>query len=63
MEGEKNMMTRRQMKDHQRYMENREERKRHQREYYRQNREKILAKKKQKIMLMWELRFEQNKNK
>ena len=63
MEGEKAMMTRRQMKDHQRYMENREERKRHQREYYRQNREKILVKKKQKIMLMWELRFEQYKNK
>lgn len=57
MEGEKTMMTRRQMKDHQRYMENREERKRHQREYYRQNREMILIKKKQKLMELWAQRY------
>lgn len=40
------MMTRRQIKDHQRYMDSREERKAHQREYYKQNREMILLKKK-----------------
>lgn len=59
MEGEKTMMTRRQMKDHQRYMENREERKAHQREYYKQNREMILLKKKQKLMELWAQRYKE----
>ena len=57
MEGEKTMMTRRQIKDHQRYMESREERKAHKREYYKQNREMILLKKKQKLMELWAQRY------
>lgn len=53
------MMTRRQIKDHQRYMDNREERKEHQREYYKQNREMILLKKKQKLMELWAQRYKE----
>lgn len=53
------MMTKRQIKDHQRYMDSREERKAHQREYYKQNREMILLKKKQKLMELWAQRYKE----
>ena len=57
--GGHQMMTRRQIKDHQRYMDSREERKAHQREYYKQNREMILLKKKQKLMELWAQKYKE----
>lgn len=57
--GGHQMMTRRQIKDHQRYMDNQEERKAHQREYYKKNRDEILRKKKQKLMELWAQRYKE----
>ena len=61
--GGHQMMTRRQIKDHQRYMNHREERKAKQREYYRQNREMILLKKRQKLMEKWAKYYQEQKSK